>query len=75
MRTVYLARLAAGFVLLSLILAACGPTATPGAASTEAPAAAAPVTISIWHGYTGIEEQLLAQTVTDFDGCQSQHHC
>lgn len=70
---------AAGLVILGLVLAACGPAATQTAApttaatmaATAAPTAAptavpAPVTISIWHGYTGVEEQLFSQAASDF---------
>jgi arabinogalactan oligomer/maltooligosaccharide transport system substrate-binding protein len=46
---------------------AAAATAAPKAAATAAPTSApAPVTISIWHGYTGVEEQLFSQAVSDF---------
>ena len=69
-------KLSAGLVLLSLIVTACtcGPakqtpaaTEVPMAGETAVPTSApAPVTISIWHGYTGVEEQLFSQAVSDF---------
>jgi arabinogalactan oligomer/maltooligosaccharide transport system substrate-binding protein len=67
--------------LASLVLSACGgtaatavPTAPPAtsagaATSTSAPpptAAPAPVTINLWHGLTGAEEQALSTIVSDF---------
>lgn len=58
-----------------LVLAACTPGATtPPAGETpagvatpgEGPAAGAPVTITIWHGYIETEEQLLQQVIADY---------
>jgi len=49
--------------LMVLMLGACAPAAPPqGAAESTA----APVTISVWHGYTETEEQLFTKAVQDF---------
>ncbi len=66
-------------LLPSLVLSACGaaatqaPTAPPATAPQTAPAAttaatspAAAVTINLWHGLTGAEEQTMSTVVTNF---------
>ncbi|MEJ2262960.1 MAG: extracellular solute-binding protein [Anaerolineales bacterium] len=68
-------RLLAGILLASLVLAACaGPAATsaptaPSAteAPTTAPAAGAAVTMNLWHGLTGPEEQTMAEVIQNFE--------
>jgi maltose-binding protein MalE len=57
--------LALGVLLAGLILSACGG-GTP--AATEAPA---PVTITIWHGFTGTENDTFDQVVKDFQAANS----
>lgn len=61
--------------VMAMVLAACAPAAatpekpTEAAAPAEkptAPPAAAPVTITIWHGYIETEEQTFSKAVSDF---------
>jgi arabinogalactan oligomer/maltooligosaccharide transport system substrate-binding protein len=68
----YVFALVAGLVALSLVLTGCGPAATeapaeePKEEQAEEPVEAAPVTISVWHGYIETEEQVFSQAVSDF---------
>lgn len=64
----YVFALVAGLIALSLVLTGCGPAATeaPGEEPTEESAEAAPVTISVWHGYIETEEEVFSQAVSDF---------
>ncbi len=74
-KTLYLAGLA--MIVAALVLSACGgataapTTEAPTQAATEAPTQAptqppAPVSITVWHGFTGTENDTFAQVVADF---------